>query len=157
MTALMPASPIAVGGDTALDRLQARHPALAQLVRFVVVGGLSTLLSACLFLVFTLWLDSVVANLIALVLSTVVSTEANRRFTFGGAPAQSTWRVHVQNSGTVLFYAFYSSIVLLLVDGLVPGADPVLESATIATASILGGTLRFLVLRYWVFVRRYAV
>lgn len=133
-------------------RLQQRHPVAAQLVRFMMVGGLGTLLNAGLFLVATLWLDSLAANLIALLLSTVVSTEVNRRFTFGGVVADP-WRVHVQNSGTVLFYACYSSIVLLVLEGFLPNASPVLESITISAASVLGGTARFLVLRYWVFVR----
>ncbi|MGH8917442.1 MAG: GtrA family protein [Actinomycetes bacterium] len=141
-----------VGADTAVGRFLQRHPLVAQLARFVVVGGLGTLLNALLFLVMTLWLDSLAANLVSLLLSTVVSTEVNRRFTFGGVVADP-WRVHVQNSGTVLFYAFYSSIVLLVLEGFLPNASPVLESMTIAAASVLGGTARFLVLRYWVFVK----
>ncbi|MFC4946055.1 GtrA family protein [Pseudonocardia sp. GCM10023141] len=148
--------PIGTGPGSALARLQANHPLVAQLARFMVVGGLSTALNAGLFLIVTNWLDSVPANLVSLVLSTVVSTEINRRFTFDSAPTDH-WRVHVQNSGTVLFYAFYGSIVLLLLDGFVPGASPVLESATVAAASVLGGAARFLVLRYWVFAKHATV
>jgi len=90
------------------------------------------------------------ANLIALVLSTALSPELNRGFTFGGAQPHHG-RNTVQNGGTVLFYAFYSSGVLLLLDELVDSAGPALESLVVALASVLGGIVRFLVMRAWVF------
>ena len=82
--------------------------------------------------------------------STAVSTEANRRFTFGGG-AVHRWRAHVQIGGTVLFYAFYSSAVLLLLGLVVDAPTPVTETVTLAAASVVGGFCRFLVLRCWVF------
>jgi putative flippase GtrA len=131
-------------------RLRLRHPLLVQLVRYAVIGGLGTLVNALAFLLLRTWLDAVPANLVALVVSTAVSTEANRRFTFGGA-AVHRWRANVQNGGTVLFYAFYSSAVLLLL-GMVDATPTALEETfTVAAASVLGGLGRFLVLRYWVF------
>ena len=131
-------------------RVRLRHPLLVQLARYAVVGGLGTLVNALVFLVLRTWLDSVPANLVALVVSTAVSTEANRRFTFGGA-AVRRWRANVQNGGTVLFYACYSSAVLLLLGWLVDSPTPVQETLVVAGASVLGGICRFLVLRYWVF------
>lgn len=132
------------------DRLRLRHPVLVQLARYAVVGGLGTGVNALIFIFLRTWWDAVPANLLALVLSTAVSTEVNRRFTFG-ADHTHRWRAHVQNGGTVLFYAFYSSTVLLLLGLLVDDATPVQESLAVATASVLGGLGRFLVLRYWVF------
>src|SRR3954468_24145440 len=82
-----------------------------QLLRYVLVGGLGTVVSALLYLVFRTWWDAVPANLGALVLSTVATTEANRRFTFPGMAADRR-REYVQNAGTVAFYAVYSSAVL---------------------------------------------
>jgi putative flippase GtrA len=123
---------------------------LVQLVRYAVIGGLGTLVNALVFLLLRTWLDTVPANLAALVVSTAVSTEANRRFTFGGA-AVHRWRANVQNGGTVLFYAFYSFTVLLLLELVVDSPTPVQETIAVATASVLGGLCRFLVLRYWVF------
>jgi putative flippase GtrA len=131
-------------------RLRLNHPLLVQLVRYAVVGGLGTLVNALVFLLLRTWLDAVPANLVALVLSTAVSTEVNRRFTFGGA-AVHRFRANVQNGGTVLFYAFYSSAVLLLLGWLVGSPSPVQETLAVAAASLLGGLGRFLVLRYWVF------
>jgi putative flippase GtrA len=131
-------------------RVRLRHPLLVQLVRYAVVGGLGTLVNALVFLVLRTWLDSVPANLVALVVSTAVSTEVNRLFTFGGA-AVRRWRTTVQNGGTVLFYGSYSSAVLLLLGWLVHSPTPVQETLVVAGASVLGGIGRFLVLRYWVF------
>ena len=121
-----------------------------QLVRYGVVGVLGTAVSALLYLLFRVWWDAVPANLAALVLSTVASTEANRRFTFRGVPTDRV-REYLQNAATVAFYAVYSSAVLLLLDALVDDPTALQESVTIAAASVLGGLARFAVLRNWVF------
>lgn len=131
-------------------RFRLRHPLLVQVVRFALVGGLGTGTNALIFLIARYWFDAVPANLLALVLSTALSTEVNRRFTFGAAMTHR-WRTHVQTGGTVAFYAFYSSTVLLLLGMAVDGPTPVQESLAVAGASVLGGIARFLVLRLWVF------
>ena len=125
------------------------------MLRFVVVGLLGTAVSALLFLVFRIWWPAVPANLAAVLLSTLVSTEANRRFTFGGARADHT-REYVQNAGSVLFYAVYSSTVLVVLGQVVTDPTALQESLTVAAASVVGGALRFLVLRNWVFDGRHA-
>lgn len=128
----------------------ARHPLVVQVARYAIVGGLGTGVNALIYLVLRTWIEPVPANLVALVLSTIASTEANRRFTFGGAAVRH-WRNYVQNGGTMLFYAFYSSTVLLILAALVDNPNPTLEATCVAAASLLGGTCRFLVMRYWVF------
>lgn len=131
-------------------RLVERRPVLGQAARYLVVGGGSTLLNGLIFLLLRNWWEAVPANLVALVLSTAVSTEMHRRVTFGGAEVRPL-RAQVQNGGTVAFYAFYSSSVLLTVGVLVTDPSPLLEGAAVAAASVLGGTCRFLLLRHWVF------
>ena len=100
-----------------------------QLARYGVVGVLGTAVSALLYLLFRVWWDAVPANLAALVLSTVASTEANRRFTFRGVPTDRV-REYLQNAATVAFYAVYSSAVLLLLDALVDEPTALQESVT---------------------------
>ncbi|WP_165922209.1 GtrA family protein [Pseudonocardia endophytica] len=126
------------------------RPMIVQLARYAVIGGSSTALNAGLFLLLRPFLDAVPANLVALTVTTVVSTEANRRFAFDGAHAHHM-REWVQDVGTVLFYAGYSSVVLLGLHLVDPGATPGLEAAVVAVASVAGGLARFLVLRHWVF------
>jgi putative flippase GtrA len=144
---------VSVGPTLAARRVRFRlqHPLFVQAVRFTALGAAGTAANAAFFLVLRLWLDAVPANLVALVLSTALSTELNRRFTFGGAEVTHRWRNTVQNGGTVLFYAFYSSGVLLLLGELVDSPSPWLESLVVAAASAVGGVVRFLVLRQWVF------
>lgn len=126
------------------------RPVLRQLARYAVVGGSSTAFNAGLFLLLRPWLDAVPANLVALTVTTALSTEVNRRFAFGGATAYRL-REWVQDIGTVVFYAGYSSVVLLVLHVVDPGATPWQEAAVVAIASVAGGLTRFLVLRYWVF------
>jgi putative flippase GtrA len=148
--ALAGTAPTAGVPDSFRARLRLRHPVLVQLARYAVIGGLGTAVNAAIFLVLRTWWDTVPANLVALVLSTAVSTEANRRFTFDGA-LEHRWRTYVQNGGTVAFYAFYSSTVLLLLDMVLDDPTAVQQSAALAAASVAGGIGRFLVLRNWVF------
>ena len=121
-----------------------------QLVRYGVVGVLGTAVSALLYLLFRVWWDAVPANLVALVLSTVASTEANRRFTFH-AEQGYRWRTILQNVGTMVFYAFYGSAVLLLLHAVVESPTALMESVAVASASVLGGIARFSVMRLWEF------
>jgi len=121
-----------------------------QLMRYGVVGALGTAVSTLLYLVFRVWWDAVPANLAALVLSTVLSTEVNRRFTFDGAVADRT-REYLQNAGTVAFYAVYGSVVLLLLEQVVVDPTALQESLAVAGASVVGGLARFVLLRNWVF------
>lgn len=130
--------------------LRERHPVAAQIARYVVAGGVGTLVNALVYLTLRTSVELLPANLAALVISTLVSTEVNRRFTFSGGEVHP-WRAHVQTVGMVAFYAVYSSLVLLALHTVVDAPTPLLESATVAAASVLGGAGRFLLLRFWVF------
>lgn len=141
---------LVTAGSHRVQALRERFPLVAQLARYTVVGGFGTAVNAVLYLLGRLVLGPISANLVALLLSTAVSTEVNRRFTFAGASAHR-WRVYVQDIGTVVFYAGYSTGVLLLVDELVPDASVLLETASVTAASVLGGLLRFVILKAWVF------
>jgi putative flippase GtrA len=126
------------------------RPALVQLGRYALVGGVGTGLNVVLFLVARTWLSAVPANVVAIVLTTLVTTEANRRFTFH-AEQGYRWRTILQNVGTVVFYAFYGSAVLLLLHAVVESPTAVTESFAVAAASVLGGLARFSVMRLWEF------
>ena len=133
-------------------RFRAAHPFAAQAIRYMIVGGTSVLANALVYLLLRVWWDMVAANLTALLFSTLVSTEINRRFTFGDAPTRP-WRAGVQNVGTFVFYAGYSSAVLFLLTALVDDPTPMMEAVAVTAASVLGGAGRFLLLRHWVFRR----
>lgn len=129
---------------------------LAQLGRYIVVGALATAANAVLFFGLRTWWPPVPASLASLVLSTAFSTEANRRFTFAGS-GMRLWRVYLQGVGTVVFYAGYSAVVLVVLAAMFAAPTRLHETLAIAAASVLGGTSRFLLLRHWVFVPEPAV
>ena len=137
---------------TALSSPPVDRPFTGQVLRYVLVGGLGTVLTALLYLLLRVWWDAVPANLAALVLSTMATTEVNRRFTFGGATAGRR-RAYVQDLASVVFYACSGSATLILLGAVVDGPSPVQESLAVAAANVLGGSARFLVLRNWVFGR----
>lgn len=145
------ASAVRATGRPASWRARLRlHPLLAQIGRYAIVGGLGTSLNVVVFLVARPWLAAVPANLVAIVVSTLATTEANRRFTFG-AEAGHHWRTLLQNLGTIVFYAFYGSAVLVLLSAVVASPSELMESAAIVVASVLGGLIRFTVMRLWEF------
>jgi len=136
--------------DLPAPRFLRLRPTLVQLARYALVGGVGTGLNVVLFLVARTWLSAVPANVVAIVLTTLVTTEANRRFTFH-AKQGYRWRTILQNVGTMVFYAFYGSAVLLLLHAVVESPTALMESIAVASASVLGGIARFSVMRLWEF------
>ncbi|QYN33797.1 bifunctional glycosyltransferase family 2/GtrA family protein [Pseudonocardia sp. DSM 110487] len=121
-----------------------------QLLSFGVIGVLSTVATLLLFAFFRPSMHPLVANLLALVITTMLNTEANRRFTFLGSRGRSG-RVHLQ--GLIVFglyYAFTSSALLVL-HWAVAEPSRLLELVVLLGASLLGTAGRFVLLRSWVF------
>jgi glycosyltransferase involved in cell wall biosynthesis len=121
-----------------------------QMLSFAVIGVLSTAANLALYGLFRLWWPSLLANLGALVLTTLFNTEANRRFTFTTAE-KSGGRVHLQ--GLVVFGLYYAftSAALVGLEWIRPDPARGLELTVLFVASILGTAGRFLLLRTWVF------
>ena len=129
-----------------------RAAALATFVSFAVVGAFTTLLYAMLYLPLREFLSPVTANLAALILTAVVNTEANRRWTFDRRGGKRTG-LHARAG--LMFLANYAltTMAVLGLHALVPAAGRLLEvSAVVATYGVLTLT-RFLALDHWVFAR----
>jgi putative flippase GtrA len=124
-----------------------------QAISFAVIGLLSTLATVALYALGREWWSPLEANLVALTVTTVFNTEANRRFTFIGA-GRSLVRVHTQ--AALLFVGYYAltSLALLAVSSLVAQPSRALEVGVLLGASVLGTVGRFLLLRGWVFAAR---
>ena len=127
-----------------------------QVVRFASIGVLSTLAYALLFLVFRSMLGAQAANALALLLTAIANTAANRRFTF--AIRGSANNVRHQFQGLIVFGLALgltaSSLELLHV--LVPDPTRAVELAALVAANLLATILRFALLRSWVFRERRA-
>jgi len=140
-------------GDDPRDRdIQDVPKGLArQLVGFCVVGGLSTLFYLVLYSLFRQFGGSQLANALALLVSAVANTAANRRLTFG--VRGSGGAVRHQAQGLVVF-----GIGLALTAGSLAAlnaatSDPghSTELAVLIAANLAATVLRFLLFRAWVF------
>ncbi|HEX3787970.1 MAG TPA: bifunctional glycosyltransferase family 2/GtrA family protein [Pseudonocardiaceae bacterium] len=123
---------------------------LWQLLSFAVIGGLSTLATLLLYAWLRQWWPPLAANLVALVVTTLLNTEANRRLTFVGVRGSSS-RVHLQ--GLLVFGLYYAltSGALLVLDATVARPSRLLELAVLLAASVVGTAGRFVLFRAWVF------
>jgi putative flippase GtrA len=135
---------------TQLGRDAAPAGLTRQLVRFAAVGVVSTLAYLVLFMVLRTGLGAQGANFVALGLTAVGNTAANRRFTFGVRGRQSAAR-H-QFEGLIVFslgLALTSGSLAVLHALTAPGRA--LELAVLVAANLAATVLRFLLLRGWVF------
>ena len=130
---------------------QPKTPLLTQLVRFGVIGAMSTIAYAVVYLVLQALMPAQAANFLALLVTAVANTAANRRFTFGIHGRAGAATHHVQ--GLVVFglaWALTSgSLVLLHATDPHPGA--LTEVGVLTIANLVATLLRFALLRLWVF------
>ncbi len=126
-----------------------------QLVGFCVVGALSTLFYLGLYSLFRLGVGAQVANGMALLVSALANTAANRRLTFGVRGRERAVRHQAQ--GLVVF-----GIGLALTSGSLAALDAAAggsggsashgaELAVLVAANLAATVLRFLLFRAWVF------
>ncbi|MEW1863879.1 bifunctional glycosyltransferase family 2/GtrA family protein [Streptomyces sp. NPDC088194] len=143
-------------GEDPRDReLPGVPPGLArQLVGFCAIGVLSTVVYLALYFLFRGAMDSQLANALALLLSALGNTAANRRLTFGvRGPARA---VRHQAQGLVVF-----AIGLALTSGSLaalhtaaPHPAHHTELAVLVAANLAATVLRFLLFRAWLFPDR---
>jgi putative flippase GtrA len=120
----------------------------AQLPKFAVVGVVSTLAYLLLFSGLRQVIPVLVANAIALLVTAVANTAANRRFTFGVTGSAGAMRQ--QFEGLIAFL-----VGLVLTTGglaLLPATvSHGVELVAVVVANALATLVRFLLLRVWVF------
>ena len=126
----------------------------AQVARFAAVGVASTAAYALLYLALRPLLAAQGANALALLLTAVTNTAANRRWTFSirGRSRAATQ----QAQGLVVF-----GLALALTSGAIaalrafdPDAGHAFELAVLTAANLAATVLRFVLLRVWVFRSR---
>jgi putative flippase GtrA len=141
--------PEPVGGGRRLLTRFRRDDALAQLARFALVGGSSTVLYALLFLALHS-LGYLPAHIMATVLSSVFANELHRRLTFH-ADERVTWLTAQWEAGTVsLFGLLATAAALGWLHATARNAPPALQIALVIAVTALIGTIRFVALR-WIF------
>ncbi len=137
--------------------LSSRDDGLAwQVGAFAVIGVLSTLGTAVLYALFRAWLSPLLANLGALLLTTLFNTEANRRLTFASSDRSTgSGRVHLQGLVVFALYYGFTSAALLVLQLAVAQPSRWLEVVVLLAASVVGTAGRFVILRAWVFRKQH--
>jgi glycosyltransferase involved in cell wall biosynthesis len=132
----------------------ARLFAASHVVRFAAIGVLSTLAYALIYLALRDRVGPGAANAIALALTAVGNTQANRRWTFGLRGRERLLRQHAAGAIVFVLTLALTSGALFALRKLDPGASRAIELAALIAAGVTATVTRYLGLRFWVFSQR---
>ncbi len=146
--------PLAQMAVEASPRTHAHGPHLGltgQLLSFCLIGVLSTVGFALLYLLGSLFLAPQAANFGALLATALANTAANRRVTFGIRGPEGASR-H-QGKGLIVFAIGWGLTAggLATLHAADPGAGRLVELGVLVVANACATLLRFLLFRHWVF------
>ncbi len=144
-------APVPVPGPT---------PSLArQAVRFSAIGVLSTVAYLALFVLLRAPLGAQLANLVALLMTAVANTAANRAFTFGvrGRGLGSAARHQAQGLLVFALALAVTSGALAALAAATSSPPRLVELTVLVVANLAATALRFVLLRHWVFRARRTV
>ena len=138
---------------TALEDLKgiARLALTGPIARFMGIGLLSTLAYAVLFLALRGGLGAAGANAVALAITAVGNTAANRWLTFGVRGRTGLVRQHLAGFLVFVLTLGLTSGALAVLHGLVASPPRALELAVLIVASTAATITRYVALRSWVF------
>lgn len=123
----------------------------ARLARFAGIGVLSTIAYALLFIALAGRLGSPAANAVALTLTAIANTAANRRFTFGIRGSDRMFRDHLGGMVVYLIALALTDAALEVLHRLDPHPTRVLEAAVLVLASLCATAARYVGMSTWVF------
>jgi len=149
-------------GRVPLERIYAelgRHPLpsprratfFGQVVRFAAIGVLSTIAFGLLYLLFDLVVPAQLANFLALLVTAVANTAANRRFTFGVRGRRGVVRHQFQGLALFALAWAITASSLGLLHLVSPTAGSTAALVTLTAANLFSTIVRFVLLRLWVF------
>ena len=141
---------------TAIDDLKgvARLAFGSRVARFMGVGIASTLAYALLFLVLRAPLGAGAANAVALAVTAVGNTGANRRFTFRLRGRAGLIRQHALGVIVYVITLALTSGALAVLHGIAAHPARWVELCVLVLASTAATLTRYVALRSWVFARR---
>ncbi|TYP87867.1 GtrA family protein [Blastococcus xanthinilyticus] len=130
------------------DRLRGERTA-AQFARFVLVGAVTTVVYAVLFVALRPW-GYLPAHLVATAVSTVLANELHRRLTFRAEERVHWFTAQWEAGGVTVLGLLATSSALGWLDAVTGGTHPGLQIATVVAVTALIGLIRFIALR-WIF------
>jgi putative flippase GtrA len=124
--------------------------AFREIRAFAVIGVLSTLAYLLLYTALRSVSPAPAANAVALIVTAIGNTAANRRLTFGVRGRESMGRHHL--AGLVAFGValFITSVAIAALQLAVPRPGRLLEVAVLVAANGAATIARFLLLRTWI-------
>jgi putative flippase GtrA/glycosyltransferase involved in cell wall biosynthesis len=128
-----------------------RNTLLAQGARFAAIGVLSTLAYLALYLVLRTAMSAQASNALALLLTAVANTAANRHYTFGVRGPSSALRHHVHGLAVFVAALALTALALAGVHAATGRPPRIVEVAALVVANGAATILRFVLLRNWVF------
>jgi len=122
-------------------------------MRFAIIGLVSTAAYAMLYLILRQRLGPDSANALALALTAVANTQANRRFTFGVRGRNGLLRQHAAGAAVYVIALAITAGALDFLGAMDRHPPRTLELAVLLLASVLATVTRYAALRTWVFAR----
>jgi putative flippase GtrA len=120
---------------------------MRQVSRFITIGIASTLAYLALYAVLRGSLSAEVANAIALVVTAIGNTAANRRLTFGVTGRESLLRDHAAGILAFGIALAITTLSITLLHRYAPDAGRAMELVVLVAANVLATITRFVVLR----------
>jgi putative flippase GtrA len=124
---------------------------LRQALRFGTIGIACTATYLVLFVLLQGLFGAQGANLVALLITAVANTSANRRFTFGVRGRPGAARHQLQGLVVFVITLGITSGSLDALHGLVSAPSRSVEVAMLVVANLAATLIRFVLLRTWVF------
>jgi len=150
-----PDSRVAIVSTAAADlRGVIRLGLAAPVARFLTIGVASTVAYAILYLLLRGALGAGGANALALALTAVANTQANRRFTFQIRGRAGLLRQHAAGAVVYLIALGLTAGALDVLVALQPHPARLLEVVVLVAATTVATVTRYVALRSWVFARR---
>jgi putative flippase GtrA len=139
-----------------VGRRHTRSRFAGQVARFLVVGVLSTVAYGLLYLLLREALPAQSANALALLLTAVANTAANRRFTFAISGTAHRLRHQLRGLAVFMLALAITASSLVVLHALDPRPSRAFELAVLVAANLVATILRFALFRSWVFRARRA-
>jgi putative flippase GtrA len=132
-------------------RPESLSPALVRQTRsFVLVGLVSTGAYAALFAILRAFTSAGAANALALLITAIGNTAANRRLTFGVRGRGSLLRDHLAGLAAFAVALVITSSAIAVLGAVSPEAERRVELGVLIGANAVATLVRFLLLRTWV-------
>lgn len=136
---------------TDMRRSRLARPKIAgELGRFAIIGVASTLTYLAIYSLLRTAAPAEVANVIALALTTLGNTTANRRLTFGVRERRGFGRDQLGGFAAFGAAVAITSGAIALLGAVDPGPSRAVELAVLVAANGLATIVRFVLLRTWI-------